>query len=222
MQATENMRIVSVNVAQPREVNWRGRVEPTGIFKEPVTGQVAVGRENLAGDAQGDLSVHGGIEQAIYAYSVTDYAYWRSILGRELDWGAFGENFTLEGTSDDQIKIGDRFRVGSAELRVTRPRIPCFKLANKLGRPDMIKMFLASGRTGFYFAVVQEGEVAAGDRLQLLYRDEESLTVREIITLVREPGELETLQRAITLDGMGKHLRELFQKKIQHLQRSHR
>lgn len=214
MQATTSLHLVSINVALPRIINWRGKDEPTAIFKQPLTGPVMVRRENIDGDRQGDLTVHGGPEQAVYAYSVEDYAYWRTVLDRELAWGTFGENLTIAGISDQWVQVGDRFRVGTAELRVTRPRVPCFKLANKVGRPDMIKLFQESGRTGFYFAVEQEGEIAPGDTLQLVKRAEQSMTIREISALARDPDDVEAMQRAIGLDGIGPHLRTLFERNI--------
>jgi len=161
------MRIVSVNVGLPRQVTWRGKAITTGIFKEPVAGRVAVRALNLDGDRQADLTVHGGREKAVYAYPAEHYAYWRTELpGVELAHGAFGENLTTEGLREDDVHVGDRFRVGSAELIATQPRLPCYKLAARFQRADIVKRFLASRRTGFYFAVKREGEVAAGDAIE--------------------------------------------------------
>jgi MOSC domain-containing protein YiiM len=163
------MKLVSVNVGLPREVAWRGKLALTSIWKSPVEGRVRVGRENLDGDRQSDLNVHGGVDKAVYAYPSEHYAFWRAELGlAELPWGAFGENLTLAGVTEERICIGDRMRCGSAELAVTQPRIPCYKLGLRFGRPDVVKRFRAAGRSGFYFAVVREGELGAGDSLELV------------------------------------------------------
>src|SRR6266851_1777434 len=163
------MKLLSVNVGLPRDVISKGRLVTTGIFKEPVEGRVRLRTLNLDGDRQADLKVHGGIDKAVYAYPAEHYDYWRSELpGVELPWGMFGENFTVEGMLESGVNIGDEFRIGSAELVVTQPRLPCYKLAVKFGRDDIIKRFLGSGRTGFYFAVLKEGEVGAGDSIELL------------------------------------------------------
>src|SRR5213078_530292 len=167
----EAMRIVSVNIGLPRQVTWRGEAITTGIFKEPVAGRVAVRALNLDGDRQADLTVHGGRDKAVYAYPAEHYAYWRAQLpGVELAHGAFGENLTTEGLLEDDVHVGDRFRVASAELIATQPRLPCYKLAARFQRADMVKRFLASRRTGFYFAVAREGEVAAGDAIERVAR----------------------------------------------------
>src|SRR3989337_4582725 len=167
------MKIVSVNVGLPREVIWKGKRVTTGILKEPITGRVMMRRLNLDGDRQADLSVHGGPSKAVYAYPIEHYEYWlKQLPGVDLPWGMFGENFTTEGLREDSVNIGDRFRIGSAEVMVTEPRLPCYKLAAKFGRDDIIKRFLHSGRTRFYFAVIREGEVGTGDGIELVSRDE--------------------------------------------------
>ena len=163
------MRLVSLNVGLPRDLEWRGETLRTGIFKSPVAGRVRVRALNLDGDRQSDLSVHGGRDKAVYAYPSEHYAFWRRELGLdELPWGAFGENLTTEGLLEREVAIGDHLRCGSAELVVTQPRMPCFKLGIRFGRPDMVKRFQRSGLTGFYLAVVQEGELAAGDPIALV------------------------------------------------------
>jgi len=160
------MHLHSVNVGLPRDVMWHGREVTTGIYKEPVQGRVAIRRLNLDGDGQADLSVHGGAEKAVYCYPFEHYAYWkRELPGKDLPFGMFGENLTLEGVSEETVHIGDRFTFGSATLVVTQPRLPCYKLGIKFKSDAMVKRFLASGRTGFYFAVESEGAVAAGDRV---------------------------------------------------------
>ncbi len=180
-------KLVSINVGIPREVVEKGKTVTTGIFKEPVEGRVLLRRLNLDGDKQADLSVHGGVNKAVYAYPFEYYEYWRTVLPYvNLHWGMFGENFTTEGLLDDAVRIGDRFRIGSAEVVVTQPRLPCYKLGIRFGRADMVKRFLASGRTGFYFAVLREGDVGAGDAIELIGREEGSNTVAEIVRARRE------------------------------------
>lgn len=160
------MKLVSINVGLPREVQWRGKTLRTSIFKAPVSGRIWVKRLNVEGDRQSDLEVHGGSDKAVYAYPAEHYAFWREELpGMTLDWGGFGENFTTEGLLEDTVHIGDRVRIGSAEFVVTHPRMPCFKLGIRFGRQDMVKRFLRSGRTGFYMRVSQEGELTAGDAI---------------------------------------------------------
>ena len=198
------MEIVSVNVGRPREVAWRGKIVTTGIFKQPVGGAVMMRSLNLDGDSQADLSVHGGPTKAVYVYPSEHYADWRRELpGMELPWGMFGENLTTRGLLEGDVRIGDRFRMGTAEVVVTEPRMPCYKLGIKFGRADIIKKFLASGRTGFYLGVLREGEVAAGDRIEAISRDPHGITVADITQLYagkRVTAEL--LQRAIRVPAL--------------------
>jgi MOSC domain-containing protein YiiM len=176
------LRLVCVSVGRPREVEWDGERVLTSIFKEPVTGRVRVGTLNIAGDEQSDLEVHGGTDKAVYAYPSEHYAYWRKELpGIELPWGAFGENLTTEGLLEDRVHIGDRLRAGSAEFVVTQPRMPCYKLAIRFGRPDIVKRFMKSGRTGFYLAVLKEGEVCAGDAIELAGADQHRISVAAVV-----------------------------------------
>jgi MOSC domain-containing protein YiiM len=178
------MKVLSVNVGRPREVEWRTEVVETAIYKAPVSGPVRVQRLNLAGDQQADLSVHGGPEKAVYAYPSEHYAYWREELpGAALPWGAFGENLTTEGLLETAVRVGDVFRVGTTELVVTQPRMPCFKLNVRFQRPDMVKRFLRSGRSGFYLAVLKEGHFSAGDALHLVSTDEQAIGLAEVVTL---------------------------------------
>ncbi len=193
------MKIISINVGLPRLAIWNGRTISTGIFKSPVSGHVKLRRLNLEGDRQSDLAVHGGVTKAVYAYPVEHYDYWRRELpGMELPWGMFGENFTTEGMFEDEMRIGDRFSIRSAEVMVTEPRMPCYKLGVKFGRSDIIKRFLASGRTGFYLSVLQEGEVASGDTFELIGRDEANVTIADVVRLyARQRDDTATLRRAI-------------------------
>lgn len=177
-------RIISVNVGVPRKMTVKGKTVTTGIFKEPVKDRVMLRRLNLDGDRQADLSVHGGAEKAVYAYPKEHYEYWQhELLGNKLSWGMFGENFTTEGLLEDAVNVGDQFCVGTAELAVTQPRFPCYKLGIKFGRADMVKRFLTSGRTGFYLSVIQEGEVGAGDTIELIRREKDSVTVSNLVRM---------------------------------------
>ena len=166
------MKLVSINVGLPREVEWQGRTVRTSIWKEPVSGPVVVRRLNLDGDRQSDLTVHGGAYKAVYGYPAEHYPFWREQLGLpDLAPGAFGENFTTEGLLETRVRIGDRLRIGTAEFVVTQPRMPCFRLQIRFGRLDMVRRFLRSGRSGFYLAVTREGEVTAGDEIALAASD---------------------------------------------------
>ncbi len=148
------MKVISLNVASPRLTIYKGATINTGIFKKPVSGRIALRTLNLDGDQQADLSVHGGPFKAVYAYPSEHYGFWRQELpAMELAWGMFGENFTTEGLSEDDLHVGDRFGIGSGVLMVRQPRMPCYKLAAKFQRDDMIERFLVSGRSGFYFSV---------------------------------------------------------------------
>jgi MOSC domain-containing protein YiiM len=198
------VRIVSVNVGLPRTVRWQGRDVTTGIFKEPVEGRVPLRRLNFDGDRQADLSVHGGPAKAVYAYPLEHYGFWQEELGEELPHGAFGENLTVEGLPlEDEAAIGDRFRFGTAELVVAQPRLPCYKLGLRFGRPDMLKRFLASGRTGYYFSVAREGDVAVGDPVELLERHPARIPVSEITRVyAHERDDLEAIERLVALDAL--------------------
>lgn len=209
-------RVISVNVGLPRDVGWRGRSVSTGIFKQPVEGPIAVRRLNLDGDRQADLSVHGGPDKAVYAYPVEHYAYWQMELpDMDLPWAQFGENLTTTGLLEDMLQIGDRVRVGSAELVVTQPRLPCYKLGIRFGRADMVRRFQRSGRTGFYFAVAEEGEVRAGDRIALVRRATHGVTVADITRLYASDGEDEALlRRAAAIEGLPASWRDYFRERL--------
>jgi len=210
------MRVLSVNVGRPRDVEWRGKTVRTSIFKDPVAGPVAVSRLNLAGDEQSDLSVHGGVDKAVYAYPSEHYAYWREQLpDADLAWGAFGENLTTEGLLEGELRVGDRFRIGSAELAVTQPRLPCFKLGIRFGRADMVKRFQHSGRTGFYFAVAREGAIAAGDPIQRLSEARAGITVADVVRLyVGGDTEQELMRRASELPDLPEAWRAYFRGRL--------
>ena len=172
------MKLVSLQVGLPRKVRWRGTPVSTGIFKKPVADRIMLRRNNLDGDRQADLTVHGGWDKAVYLYPSEHYAYWRQQLpGMDLPYGSFGENFTTEGLDEASVNIGDRFRIGEAVVEVTQPRMPCYKLGIRFKRADMPKRFHASGRCGFYLAVLQEGEVKAGDSVERIGRNDGEVSV---------------------------------------------
>lgn len=179
------MHLVSVNVGTPRAVNYRGKEVRTGIFKAPVEGAVMIRTLNVDGDGQADLRVHGGEDKAVYAYPIEHYDHWgRELVRDDLGFGQFGENLTVAGMTEDDVRIGDVYRVGAARLQVTQPRTPCYKLGLRMGDPGFPKRFLESRRTGFYCRVLQEGEVRAGDGIELLERDPTPLSVRETVELL--------------------------------------
>jgi MOSC domain-containing protein YiiM len=210
------MRVVAISVGRPQEVEWRGRRVQTSIFKTPVSRRVHVARDNVEGDQQSDLSVHGGPEKAVYVYPTEHYDFWRRELPEaELPWGAFGENFTTEGLLEDEVWIGDRYRVGTTELVVTQPRMPCYKLGIRFDRPDMVKRFLQSRRSGFYLAVEREGEVGAGDAIERFARDETRLTVADVVTLyAADSANQPLLARASDHPSLPAAWREYFRKRL--------
>jgi MOSC domain-containing protein YiiM len=232
-EAWLEMKIVSLNVGLPREVSWHGRSVTTGIFKEPVAGRVMMRKLNLDGDRQADLAVHGGEYKAVYCYPVEHYRYWKKELPqRELPMGMFGENFTTEGMLENELHLGDRFSVGSgfvltnpevkmgsAEVVVTQPRLPCYKLGVRFAADDMVKRFLASGRTGFYLAVTREGEVGAGDEIAVIARDANAVPVSEITRLYVAkrfgPEDLDSLRRAMKIEALPGYWKGYFQERMQ-------
>lgn len=179
------MRLISVNVGQPRIAEWSGEAFETGIFKEPVTGPTHVHSTNVEGDGQADLKVHGGVDKAVYAYPSEHYPFWRETLERaDLGWGMFGENLTTEGLDEATVRIGDVFAIGTVELAVSQPRLPCKKLNMKFGRPDMGKHFLKSGRLGFYLRVRREGVLETGDVVtRIVAADADAPTIAELARL---------------------------------------
>jgi MOSC domain-containing protein YiiM len=223
------MKLVSVNVGLPREVSWHGGMVTTGIFKEPVAGRVALRKLNLDGDRQADLTAHGGEHKAVYCYSLAHYDYWKKELpGRELPMGMFGENFTLDdggkalpggqGSLEESVHLGDRFSVGTAEVVVTQPRMPCYKLGIRFGSDDMVKRFLASGRTGLYVAVLREGEVGAGDEMKMIVRESNAVAVSEIVRLyvAKRYGEAEirAVRRALRVPELPESWKEYFRERM--------
>ena len=214
------MKIISVNVGLPREVSWHGRIVTTGIFKEPVAGRVMMRKLDLDGDRQADLTVHGGEYKAVYCYPLEHYAYWKKELpGRDLPMGMFGENFTTDGMLENKVHLGDRFRIGSAEVMVTQPRLPCYKLGVRFGADDMVKRFLASARTGFYLAVIREGQVGAGDDIALISRDANAVPVSEVTRLYVSkrfaPEDLDSLRRMMKVEALPESWKGYLQERMQ-------
>jgi MOSC domain-containing protein YiiM len=214
------MTLISVNTGLPRDVIWHGRSVTTGIFKQPVEGRVALTRLNLDGDRQADLSVHGGEYKAVYCYPIEHYDYWKKELpGRKLPLGVFGENFTTAGLTEDSVHLGDRFAVGSAQVVVTQPRLPCYKLGVRFQSDDMVKRFLASGRTGFYVAVSQEGDVGAGDDITVLSRDANAVPVSEVTRLyvakAYRPDDVAAVQRALRVAALTESWKDYFRERLE-------
>jgi MOSC domain-containing protein YiiM len=206
------MKLVSLNVGLPREIIYKDRRIVTGIFKAPVKDRLRARFLNLDGDRQADLKVHGGAEKAVYVYPAEHYDYWRSELpDAQFDWGMFGENFSTEGLNENETRIGDRFSIGSALFMATQPRMPCYKLAAKFARDDMLKRFLKSRRTGFYFSVIEEGEVGAGDKIELAGRGSSDVTVADITELYISKGRnLDMLRRAALVEELPEGWRDYF------------
>ncbi len=199
---------------------WHGRTVRTGIFKEAVEGRVALRTLNLEGDRQADLSVHGGKDKAVYCYPIEHYDYWKKELpGRELPMGMFGENFTTDGLSEDSAHLGDRFSVGSAEVVVAQPRLPCYKLGVRFQSDDMVKRFLASGRTGFYLAVTREGEVGAGDEIKVISRDDNAVPVSEITRLYiakrYDDNDVTSVRRTLRVTALPESWKSYFRERLE-------
>jgi MOSC domain-containing protein YiiM len=191
----------------------------TGIFKEPVPGRIAMRTLNLDGDRQADLSVHGGVYKAVYCYPAGHYGYWaRELQQRDLGPGSFGENLTIDGLTEDAVHLGDRLSVGSAEIVVTQPRLPCFKLGIRFQSDDMIRRFRASGRPGFYVAVVREGDVGAGDQVRVVARDANAVSVREINRLHDatsfSPQDLAIVERALRVEALPPGWKDHFRERL--------
>lgn len=213
------MKIISVNVGLPREILQEGKKIKTGIFKDPVEGRVRVRALNLAGDEQADLAVHGGPNKAVYVYPSEHYEFWRKELPQTtLPWGMFGENVTSEGLLENDLNVGDRLCVGSAEFMVTEPRLPCYKLSVKFGRDDIVKRFLKSRRTGFYCAVLREGAIGAGDTIHFLNRTDHGVRVADITRLYAfDRNDTATMRRALEVKSLPESWRSFFRERIERL-----
>jgi MOSC domain-containing protein YiiM len=214
------MKLLSINVARPRIIIAKGQRISTGIFKEPVEGPLMLRRLNLDGDRQADLRVHGGPSKAAYVYPSEHYPLWRKDLpDMDLQYGMFGENFTTQGLNEVNTNIGDRFRIGGAVVMVTQPREPCFKLAAKFGRDDIIKKFLESGRSGFYLAVVEEGLVEAGQSVERIYRDENGVTIADMNRLyLHGASDAALVRRALRVEALPSGYRDYLLQELQSLE----
>lgn len=213
------MRLISLNIGMPREVLWHGRTVTTGIYKEPVSGRIAMHKLHLQGDGQADLSAHGGVDKAVYCYAAAHYDYWRKELPeRDLPMGIFGENLTIDDFTEDSVHLGDRFSVGTAEVVVTQPRLPCYKLGVRFGSDDMVKRFLASARTGFYVAVQREGDVGVGDEIKVIAREANAVPVSEITRLYVAKrwtdADVAALQRALQVSALPGLWKEYFRQRL--------
>lgn len=215
-------KIVSLNVGLPRRVVFNGQVVTTGIFKEPTDGHVMIRRLNLDGDKQADLTVHGGVDKAVYSYAAEHYDYWRGELPpMDLPWGMFGENFTTQGLLEDNVNIGDTLQVGSAKLMVTQPRMPCYKLGVRFGRMDIVRRFMASGRPGIYCKVLEEGEVVKGDKINIISKDKNNITVIDIVRMYnRDHRDIEIMKRAIKIGALPEGWKYEFLQRINDLEKN--
>src|SRR5580658_9044982 len=210
-------RLLSVNVGLPRDIEWKGRTVHTGIWKDPVHGRCRVGRLNLDGDGQGDLAGHGGEQRAVFVYQIESYRYWQQQLDRnDFFHGQFGENFTVEGLTDDAVCIGDRYQIGSALFEVTQPRVTCYRVGIRLNESRMPALLTSSGRPGFYFRVLREGEVGAGDEIVKAGEADERMTVAEINALLYSPNHPgDRLERALRVEALSPGWRSSFRALLQ-------
>ncbi len=204
MAESSTSRLLSVNVGLPRDVEWEGRTVHTGIWKDPVDGRRMVRRLNVDGDGQGDLAGHGGVNRAVFVYQIESYRYWEQILGRgDFTYGQFGENFTVEGLADDEVCIGDRYRIGAALFEVSQPRVTCYRLGLRMSEPRMPALVVAHHRPGFYLRVIEEGDVGAGDAIERVERGPEAMTVADIDALLYLPGHApRDLTRALRIPAL--------------------
>lgn len=209
------MRVVSLNVGRPKLVSWQGNSVLTGIFKTPVDRPILLRGVNLDGDAQADLNVHGGPDKAVYAYPSEHYDDWQALLGRALTPGEFGENLTTEGLLEDSVHIGDEFRVGTARLVVTQPRMPCFKLGIRFQDPMMVKTFLKVGRPGIYFGVREEGEIGPGDTIERVREDEYRVAVTAMLQLMlNRHSDLTQIRHLLKVSALATYWREEFEARL--------
>src|SRR5262244_1136336 len=210
-------RLISVNVGLPRDIEWKGRTVHTGIWKNPAGGRCRVGRLSLDGDGQGDLAGHGGEQRAVFVYQIESYRYWQEQLTRtDFVHGQFGENFTIEGLPDDAVCIGDRYQIGSAAFEVTQPRVTCYRVGIRMNEPRMPALLTSRGRPGFYFRVLREGEVAAGDEIVKVGEAQERMTVAEINALLYLPDHSrDRLQRTLQIQALSPGWRGSFEALLQ-------
>jgi MOSC domain-containing protein YiiM len=216
------MKVLSVNVGLPRKVLFNGQTITTAIFKDPVKGPVMLRKINLDGDKQADLTVHGGVDKAVYSYPAEHYDYWRKQYPNiDIVWGMFGENFTTEGLMEDTVNIGDQVQIGSAKLVATQPRMPCYKLGVRFGIMEIIRRFLSSGRPGIYFKVLKQGEVKTDDKIEIIEKDKNNVTVKDIVRLYinrDHVDNIETMRRAIKISALPEGWKYEFQQNIEQLE----
>ena len=217
-------RLLSVNVGLPRDIAWQDKTVHTGIWKTPVQGRRMVRRLNIDGDGQGDLAGHGGEHRAVFVYQIDSYRYWQNQLGRnDFTYGQFGENFTVDGLSDQEVCIGDRYRIGSALFEVTQPRVTCYRVGIRMNEPQMAALLVAHGRPGFYFRVLEEGEVEAGDEIVQVAAGPERMTVSEINALLYMPGHPRgRLERALRIPALSAGWRTSFEALLEQERRAAR
>jgi MOSC domain-containing protein YiiM len=210
-------QLLSVNVGLPRDIAWKGRAVHTAIWKNPVRGRCHVGRLNVEGDRQGDLAGHGGEQRAVFVYQIESYRYWQEQLKRtDFVYGQFGENFTVEGLPDDAVCVGDRYQIGGALFEVTQPRVTCYRVGIRINEPRMPALLTSSGRPGFYFRVLREGDVGAGDEIVKVREAEERMTVAEINALLYSPDHPRNrLERALRINALSPGWRGSFEALLQ-------
>jgi len=209
------MELLAISLAEPKQVTYDDRLISTGIYKEPVEGPVKASAFGLEGDVQVDLKNHGGKDKAIYVYTVENYRFWeRELKKLPLPFGQFGENLTVSGMSDEAVHIGDIFQIGKIVAQISQPRVPCFKLGIKMGDPSFVNVFLTSGRTGFYFRVLEEGEVCPGDKIILLQEDEERLNIQDaMLAIVKGPRQQEIIEKALRIKALSQSWQESLEKR---------
>jgi MOSC domain-containing protein YiiM len=214
-------KILSVNVSFPKEVDFEGQKVTTGIFKEPIDGRIMLRTLNLEGDKQADLTVHGGPDKAVYAYPIEHYEFWLKVFpNMEMPNGMFGENFTTEGLMEAEVNVGDVFRIGSSKVVATQPRMPCYKLGVKFGRMDVLKKFLASGRSGIYLKVLEEGEVGAGDPIIQIKKDTNRVGISDIVKLYASDREdIKTMRRAVKVEALPEVWKHYFYEQIRRVEK---
>ena len=214
-------KILSINVSLPKEIDFEGQKVTTGIFKEPIEGRIMLRTLNLDGDKQADLTVHGGPDKAVYAYPIEHYEFWRKVYpDMEMPNGMFGENFTIEGLMESEVSVGDAFEIGSSKVIATQPRMPCYKLGVKFGRMDVLKKFLASGRSGIYFKVLEEGEVGAGDSIVRIKNDTNRVGIGDIVRLYASDREdIKTMRRAVKVEALPEGWKHYFYEQIRRVEK---
>ena len=214
-------KILSINVSLPEEIDFEGQKVTTGIFKKPIEGRIMSRTLNLDGDKQADLTVHGGPDKAVYAYPIEHYEFWRKVYpDMEMPNGMFGENFTIEGLMESEVSVGDAFEIGSSKVIATQPRMPCYKLGVKFGRMDVLKKFLASGRSGIYFKVLEEGEVGAGDSIVRIKNDTNRVGIGDIVRLYASDREdIKTMLRAVKVEALPEGWKHYFYEQIRRVEK---